>query len=194
MRVGTLLGSAIVAGLIAHAAAAQTLAKVAEDERERRETNASESAPSFTNVGVREHRHRTGVTCYCYLTLRTPAPPELRVGPDPFWSKMMDDDRRRRTIWQNKRLQLQAAHRSQTRRLDELLVLERRCASGGVSVFWREPWGNESAMPSWGLGASLCEAVPEKIKETRRAIERTQAAAHNEARKLRIDPGYARLQ
>lgn len=193
MRVGNLLGSALVVGLIAHAADAQTLAKVAEDERERRETNTSDSSPSFTNVGVREHRHQIGVTCYCTVTLPLPTP-EHATGRDPYWSKLQEDDRRRERIWRSKRLQLQAAYRNQRRQLDQLLVLERSCNSSGISTYWREPWGTQSVMPSWGLGASVCEAVPEKIEQTRRAIERTQADAHNTARKLRIAPGYARLQ
>lgn len=191
MRVESLLGSVIVLSLLSQSAYGQTLTQVAQDERERREANAGRGSASFTNIGVRVHRHPIGVTCYCTRTVTAVSPEPFKK--DPYWARIKDEERVRKLVWQRTRSHFLATYRSQQRRLDKLLVLERSCNSGGISVYWTEPWGTQWATPSWGLGVSMCEAVPEEIENTRRAIRQTQANAHNEARKLRIDPGLARL-
>lgn len=194
MRVTCLLGCAFLTGLLAHPVPGQGLKKLADKEKNRREANATggKRSTSYTNVGVRVrrtvHRYEDAIDITCYCT-RTPAPRKK----DTYWSKLKSEDQRRKVLWENKRRGYEYAYEQQRRTLEKLLVLQKSCNAGGVSVYWTEPWGTRWASPTWGLGETICSAVPEKIQKAKEALRHIEAEAHNEARKLRIDPGLARL-
>ena len=193
MRVRSLLTSVVAIVLLATTTAyAQSFVKLAHNELERRKViaRAGRTVSSYTNVGVRSHRHPASVTCYC---TRTPKLVGGHFDERAFWAKIKAQDRERRSTWNVKLASFKYQYRRANGRLRQLLSLQQSCRAGNVSVYWREPWGTQWAAPTWGLGSSICESAERNIQATRRHIRTIEAKARDEARKLRINPGEARL-
>lgn len=194
MRVTRLLGYTLLTALLAPSAFGQALKELADEEKERREVNASEGKTSatYTNVGVRvrrtAHRHDDALDITCFCTA-TPVP----LPKETYFSKLKSEDKMRNVLWKNKKRQYEYAYEQQERTLERLLVLQDSCNAGGVSVRFSEPWGTRWASQSWGLGETICSALPEKIQKAKNALRRIEVEAYDEARKLRIDPGDARI-
>lgn len=157
----------------------QDLARLASDERSRREANDGPAA-AFTNVGVRSRRPSS-------------SPPALSFGRES-WRRLQEETRERELSWERLRYGHAASLRRAREDLRGLETLGRACGADGVSVYWTEPCGTAWAAQSWGLHVSICEAVPEAIRETERELARIRSSAREDARKLRIPAGRARLE
>jgi hypothetical protein len=111
-----------------------------------------------------------------------------------YLSLLKEQDRARALVWEGKWRVHRASYRQYGRKLVQLRLLKMACESGGISVFWTEPYGSQWAAPSWGLGSSNCEAIPEEIRDTELTLKRLQTQASEDARRLRIHPGLARFE
>jgi hypothetical protein len=181
--------------LAAAEAPAQSLVTIATGERARRETleREGQTSAAFTNVGVRTSVRREKFTLACILTREPPIEPGGDEEQD-FWERLDQEDRARQRAWQQRRyVHVRSLEREQAR-LATLRALARSCDQSGVSIYWAEPWGNAWASQTWGLGSSLCGAVPEAIRSAETAIARIRSAAYDDARKLRIPLGLVGLQ
>jgi len=190
-RVSTLLAGILVFAL-PWGASAQSFVNLATSEDERRQSNREgrRQSASFTNVGGGDRcpTSKVLVRCYCVKS-ETP-----RDRPPSYLTLLKEQDQRRALTWDNKWKVHRASYRQYSATLTQLRLLKKACDTGGVSVYWREPYGNQWSAPSWGLGASICETIPKEIYDTALEIERLQARASEDARKLRIYPGLARFE
>jgi hypothetical protein len=181
--------------LAASEASPQSLVEIASGERARRETLERErqASSAFTNVGVRTRVRRETLTLACILTRESSFEADEDEGR-AYWERLDREARTRKRTWEQRRYVHAANLEHQRARLETLRAVAGSCGQGGVSIYFAEPWGNAWASQTWGLGSSLCGAVPEAIRTTESAIARIRAAAYDDARRLRIPPGLVGLE